>query len=92
MRVAPTPNVENPAPRQPPRRNRMGVKIVLGEREPIGLALRRFRKLLERSEFGWESRRKRWFTKATEMRRKKAFRKWYKNRHAMLMAKRAGKQ
>ena len=70
----------------------MGVKIVLAEREPIGLALRRFRKLLERNNIPWETRRKRWFITATQIRRSKAFRKWYKSLQATLQAKREGKQ
>ena len=71
---------------------RMGVKIVLAEREPIGLALRRFRKKLELNNILWETRRKRWFITATAIRRAKEFRKWYKSWEATHLAKRAGKQ
>ena len=70
----------------------MGVKIVLAEREPIGLALRRFRKKLERNGITYECQRNRWFTKATEIRRAKEFQKSYKARRATLLAKRAGEQ
>ena len=70
----------------------MGVKIVVGEREPIGLALRRFRKLLERNFIVYEMRQNRWFTTATEIRRKKEHRKCRKSRLATQLAKRAGKQ
>lgn len=70
----------------------MGVKIVLAEREPIDLALRRFGKLLERTGTRWEMRRRQHFTKPTEIRRVKAFRKWDRTRKATLVAKRAGEQ
>ena len=70
----------------------MGVKIVLAEGEPIGLALRGFRKKLERNGVTYESRRRRWFLETTEIRRAKEFQKWYKSRQATLLAKRAGKQ
>ena len=70
----------------------MGVKIVLAEREPIALALRRFGKLLERTGIKWEMRRRQYFTRRTETRRVKAFRKWDRTRKATLLAKRAGEQ
>jgi small subunit ribosomal protein S21 len=60
----------------------MGGKIVVGEREPIGLALRRFGKLLERTGTRWEMRRRQHFTRQTEIRRAKAFRKWDRTRKA----------
>lgn len=70
----------------------MGVKIVVGEGEPIGLALRRFRKMLERNGVTYELRRRQHFTKPTQIRRAKAFREWDRTRKATLLAKRAGKQ
>jgi ribosomal protein S21 len=43
------------------RRTLMVVRIVLAEREPNGLALRRFKKLLERQGVTWEMRRRTYF-------------------------------
>ena len=70
----------------------MGVKIVLAEGEPIGIALRRFRKLLERNGVTYEMRRTRRFLEVTRIRRAKAFQKWYESHQATLLAKRAGEQ
>jgi small subunit ribosomal protein S21 len=70
----------------------MGVRIVVGEREPIGLALRRFKKLLERQGVTWEMRRRVCFTDATQARRAKRFQKRFKARKATLLAQRAGEQ
>jgi small subunit ribosomal protein S21 len=64
----------------------MGVRIVVGEREAIGLALRRFRKQLERQGVLWEVRRRSHFVRNTEWRRAKAFRKRFKTREAVLHA------
>jgi small subunit ribosomal protein S21 len=68
----------------------MGVRIVVGEREPIGLALRRFKKQLERQGVTWEMRRRAYFVEGTEVRRAKRFRKRFKAREAMLLAQMAG--
>jgi ribosomal protein S21 len=65
----------------------MGVGIVVGEREPIADALRRFRQKLERSGVRWELRRRTYFVGATEARRKKEFRKRFKARKARLVAR-----
>jgi small subunit ribosomal protein S21 len=45
------------------------------EREPIGLALRRFKKLLERSGFQKELRKRRHYEKPCEARRRAKLRK-----------------
>lgn len=62
--------------------------------EPIGQALRRFKKLLmQRSGVWWSmhSRPKR-FVSATQYRRKKRFKKRFKARLATLTAQQAGEQ
>ena len=46
---------------------RMGVRVVLAEQEPVGKALRRLKKLLEREGVTWEIRRLAPFVKATEL-------------------------
>ena len=70
----------------------MGVKIVVGEREPIGLALRRFRKLLEWSGTNHEMRRSLYFDEPTQVRQRKEIRRRLKTREATYLAKRAGEQ
>jgi ribosomal protein S21 len=70
----------------------MGVRIVLAEGEAIGQALKRFRKLLERHGVSWEMRRRRYFVKPAQARRAKRFRKRFKARLAVLIAKMAGEQ
>jgi small subunit ribosomal protein S21 len=70
----------------------MGVRIVVGEREPIGLALRRFKKLLERQGVLWEMRRRAYFADPSQARRAKRFRKRFKARKETLLAQRAGEQ
>jgi ribosomal protein S21 len=70
----------------------MGVRIIVAEREPIGLVLKRFNKLLERHGITWEMRRRKDFAKATQARRAKRFQKRFKARKATLLAQRAGEQ
>jgi small subunit ribosomal protein S21 len=70
----------------------MGVRIVVGEREPIGLALRRFKKLLQRHGVAWALRRRKYYDGPVQDRRAKAFRKKFKARRATLLAKMAGEQ
>jgi ribosomal protein S21 len=71
----------------------MGVKIEVGEREHIVLALRRFRKLMH-GRYGplQEMGRTRYFVKRTEIRRVKEYRKLFKSTRATYLAKRAGEQ
>ena len=52
----------------------MALKMRLHEREPIGLALRRFKKLLERSGLTKELRKRRHYEKPCEVRRRAVFR------------------
>ena len=67
----------------------MGVKIVVGEREPISLALQRFRKLLDEGNgVTYNSKRNRWFIKGFEIRRENEFR----THRAKLQSKRARSQ
>jgi ribosomal protein S21 len=70
----------------------MGVRIILADSEPIGSALKRFKKKLERQGATWEQRRRGCFVKPTQTRRKKQFQKLFKSRLATLKAKRAGQQ
>ncbi len=76
----------------------MGVKIVLAEREPIALALNRFRKALEHHPASWKwYKRYGWrvdfhFIKPTQIRRYKRWRKKFKAQLATLLAQRAGEQ
>jgi small subunit ribosomal protein S21 len=70
----------------------MGVRIVLADKEQVGLALRRFKELLECEGVSWETRRRRSFVKFTQTRRAKQFRKKFKARKATLLAKMAGQQ
>jgi hypothetical protein len=66
----------------------MGIRIVVGDREPMSLALRRFRKLLERSQ----RRPAGYFVRYTEIRRAKEYRKWLKARRETAQARREGRQ
>jgi small subunit ribosomal protein S21 len=70
----------------------MGVRIVLADKEPIGAALRRFKKLLERNGHTYGLRRHEAFHKPTQERRSKAFKKRFKARRATLLAQTAGEQ
>lgn len=53
----------------------MSLRMRVHDREPIGLALRRFKKLLERSGFQKELRKRRHYEKPSELRRRAAQRK-----------------
>ena len=53
----------------------MALKMRLHEREPIGMALRRFKKLLERSGLTKELRKRRHYEKPCEVRRRAVLRK-----------------
>jgi len=70
----------------------MGVRIVLADNEQVAVALRRFKKLLERLGVSRDMLRRGFFIKPTQKRRRKRFRKRFKARMAMLLAKKAGKQ
>src|SRR5438309_1626100 len=49
----------------------MGIRLRVADKEPIALALKRFKKLLERHGATWELRRRTYFVKPTEFRRAK---------------------
>jgi ribosomal protein S21 len=77
----------------------MGVRIVLADKEPMALALKRFKRSMERHNVNWEMRRRGLLIqpngcvfKATAARRAKKFQKRLKARRAMLHAKLAGEQ
>jgi small subunit ribosomal protein S21 len=70
----------------------MGIRIDLVDKEPIGLALRRFKKLLQRNGAVWELRRRAYFIPASQLRRAKWFKKKFKARNATLVAQMAGQQ
>ena len=70
----------------------MGVRIVLAEKEPISLALKRLKNQLQREGVSWGQRRRKCFIKPTEFRRAKKFQKRFKARKATLLAKQAGEQ
>ncbi len=68
----------------------MSVRVVVGDGEPIGAALRRFKKQTERAGMPWELRRRVYFVRGTEVRRAKEFRKRFKAREATLQAQMSG--
>jgi ribosomal protein S21 len=70
----------------------MGARIVLANKEPIALALRRFKKLLERSNRWREIRERQTFYSRTAIRRAKQFKKRFKARMATYLAQAAGVQ
>ena len=81
------------------RRTLMGVRVVVADKEPIALALKRFKRLLEQHGVNWELRKRGYLIrpngctfKATETRRAKKFQKRFKGREATLLAKMAGVQ
>ena len=53
----------------------MSLRMRVHEREPIGLALRRFKKLLERSGLKKELRKRKHYEKPCEVRRRAKLRK-----------------
>ena len=53
----------------------MSLRMRVYDREPIGVALRRFKKLLERSGFQKEQRKRRHYEKPCEVRRRAKLRK-----------------
>ena len=77
----------------------MGVRIVVADKEPIGLALKRFKRSLEQHGVNWEMRKRGLLIqpsgsifKTSETRRTKKFQKRFKARKATLLAKMAGEQ
>ncbi|MDB5312531.1 MAG: hypothetical protein JWO38_6733 [Gemmataceae bacterium] len=70
----------------------MGVRIVVADGEPIGVALRRFKVHLERQGVAREQRWRAYFVDPTQTRRAKRFQKRFKARRATIQAQEAGKQ
>jgi ribosomal protein S21 len=77
----------------------MGVRIVVADKEPIALALKRFKRSLEQHGANWDMRKRGLLIqpngcafKATATRRAKKFQKRFKARKATLLAKMAGEQ
>jgi len=64
---------------------RMPLRMRVHDREPIGLALRRFKKLLERSGIQKELRKRKYYEKPCEARRRAELRKQAAIRKAKLM-------
>jgi ribosomal protein S21 len=62
------------------------------DREPIRLALKRFKKLLKENGIRWSRHGCRWFVKPSQLRRHKRFLKELKARQQTFLAKRAGLQ
>ena len=62
----------------------MPLRMRIYEREPIGVALRRFKKLLERSGFTKELRARKYYEKPCEARRRAKLRKLSAIRKRML--------
>jgi small subunit ribosomal protein S21 len=60
----------------------MSLRMRVHDREPIGMALRRFKKLMERSGLTKELRKRRHYEKPCEVRRRAALRKRSANRKA----------
>jgi ribosomal protein S21 len=77
----------------------MAVRIVVADKEPIVLALRRFNRSLQQHAVVWEMQRRGLYIqqngltfKATARHRAKKFKKGFKARKATLLAKMAGEQ
>jgi ribosomal protein S21 len=65
----------------------MGVRVVVGEGEPVELSLKRLKKQLERAGVPGEMRWRVYFVDGTEVRRAKRFRKRFRTREAALVAR-----
>jgi small subunit ribosomal protein S21 len=65
----------------------MALKMRVHEREPIGMALRRFKKLLERSGLTKELRKRRHYEKPCEVRRRAVLRKQSAIRKARIQSR-----
>ena len=57
--------------RQPLRRSHVGVKVVVGDGEPLSKALRRLKKLLDQQKPRYPRRREVYYLKPSEVRRRK---------------------
>jgi len=65
----------------------MPLRMRVHEREPIGLALRRFKKLLERSGVLKEQRKRKYYEKPCEARRRAQLRKQSAIRKGKVLAR-----
>jgi small subunit ribosomal protein S21 len=65
----------------------MGLRMRIHDREPIGAALRRFKKLLERSGMQKELRKRKYYEKPCEARRRANLRKQSTARKARLQGR-----
>ena len=65
----------------------MSLRMRVHEREPIGLALRRFKKLLERSGILKEQRKRKYYEKPCEARRRAELRKQSSIRKGKVLAR-----
>lgn len=71
----------------------MSLRLRVHDGEPIGQALRRFKKLILQHGAFWERYHRAWrFAPGTQLRRKKRFTKRFKARLATLQAQKAGEQ
>src|SRR5262245_39614790 len=70
------------------RRTGMGVRVVVGDGEPLGKALRRLKKLVAQQR----RRRADYFIPQTEIRRAKAYRRAVLSRQETMLAKLEGRQ
>jgi ribosomal protein S21 len=77
----------------------MGVRIVVADKEPIALALKRFKRSLQQHGVNWEMRKRGFLIQpngcafaATANRRATKFQKRFKARKATMLAKMAGEQ
>jgi ribosomal protein S21 len=71
----------------------MSVRVQVRPGEPIRQALLRFKKKVARYGGFWETYRRAWrFAPATQLKRKKRFKKRFKARKATLAAQKAGEQ
>jgi ribosomal protein S21 len=70
----------------------MGIRIVVRENEPIGLALKKLKKRIERNGVLYEMRRHVSHIKASQIRRAKKFNKRFQDRWETLVNKKSGIQ
>jgi ribosomal protein S21 len=61
----------------------MGIKVRVGYREPVKLALKRLRRLMEKDGIIREEKRRRSFVQPAEQRRRKQFKKQLKSRQTI---------
>ena len=65
----------------------MSLRMRVHEREPIGLALRRFKKLIERSGIQREQRKRKYYQKPSEVRRRDEVRRQSAIRKGKVLAR-----